>query len=128
MKANQDSYADRAHADDFLNAAIGAANAEALADSINNKPTRYDLVKVSSSDYHHDHVMEEDERGDWVPYEKRFDSLFEVRNALEAAEQILKRSQQISTNDSGKFRGVTTSSALIEVRAALAKLTDGSNG
>ena len=42
-------------------------------------------------------------------------------NALQAAEQILRRSPQISTNDSGKFRGITTSSALIEVRAALKK-------
>ena len=45
----------------------------------------------------------------------------DMYNALQAAEQILRRSQQISTNDSGMFRGVTTSSALIEVQAALKK-------
>ena len=81
---------------------------------------RFDLVQVDQSDYHHDHVMEPDARGEWV----RFDSLCAVRNALEAAEQILKRSQQLSTNDNGKFRGVTTSSALIEVRGALEKLRE----
>ena len=39
---------------------------------------RYDLVKVSSSDYHHDHVMEEDERGDWVKYEDVRDMIGEL--------------------------------------------------
>ena len=91
------------------------------------KIPRFDLVKTdpgyAGGDV--DHVMEPNETGEWVEYEKLFDSLPKILAALEAAEQILKRSQQISTNDSGKFRGVTTSSALIEVRAAIAKLTDG---
>jgi hypothetical protein len=40
--------------------------------------------------------------------------------ALEAAEQILKRSPNFSTNDSGNFRNISTVSVLAEVRAALA--------
>lgn len=41
--------------------------------------------------------------------------------ALMSAKVILERSRQISTNDNGHFRHVTTASALAEVRAAIAK-------
>ena len=56
-----------------------------------------------------------------LQHELRCEAAEEMYNALQAAEQILRRSPQISTNDSGKFRGVTTSSALIEVQSALKK-------
>jgi hypothetical protein len=45
----------------------------------------------------------------------------ELLEACRAAEQILCRVANISTNDNGNFRNVSTISALAEVRAAIAK-------
>ena len=48
-------------------------------------------------------------------------AVLEMHAALKAAEQILCRVPNISTNDSGNFRNVSTRSALAEVRAAILK-------
>ena len=45
--------------------------------------------------------------------------------ALEAALQILQRSPDICTNDSGNFRTVSTGSAIAEARSAVAKARAG---
>ena len=45
----------------------------------------------------------------------------EMLEALKAAEQILKRSPNLVTNDRGRFRNVSTISVEAEVRAAIAK-------